>query len=98
MKVFETVAHDGVIRLPVDVPPAAHCIVTVLDEDVETLRKQAAMELPEETQRRMSELLSKNREDALSANERQELDRLSAEFDTATLTKGRALAAMASLR
>ena len=45
----------------------------------------------------MSELLMKNRDGALTPEEREELDALSEEFDTATLTKGRALAALAHL-
>lgn len=93
IKVFETVAEDGFIRLPVDVSSTAHCVVTVLDDDLGTLREQSQLELPKEKQRWMSELLRKNREGALTPSERQELDALSEEFDVATLTKGRALAA-----
>jgi hypothetical protein len=97
MKVFDAVAQGGVIRLPIDVPPAAHCVVTILDDDLDALREQSRLELPERTQRRMSELLQKNRESALTPEERAELDALGEEFETATLTKGRALAALAHL-
>ena len=45
----------------------------------------------------MSELLWKNREGTLAPEEHKELDALAEEFDTATLTKGRALAALAHL-
>jgi hypothetical protein len=55
------------------------------------------LELPEHKQRRMSELLFKSREGALSSNETTELDRLAEEFDAATLTKGRAMAVLAHL-
>jgi hypothetical protein len=96
-KVFETVAQDGMIRLPLDVPPAAHCVVTVLDDDLDALREQSQLQLPESAQRRMSELLLKNREGSLTDVERSELDALAGEFDAATLTKGRALAALAHL-
>jgi hypothetical protein len=97
IRVFETVAEAGLIRLPVDVPRTAHCVVTVLDDDVETLREQARLELPEQAQRRMSELLLKNRDGALTADESKELDALAEQFDTATLNKGRALAALARM-
>ena len=97
IKVFETVAQGGVIRLPVDAPATAHCVVTILDDDLNALREQSQLELPEATQRRMSELLLKNKEGPLNDNERKELDTLSEEFDAATLSKGRALAALAHL-
>ena len=97
IRVFETVAEGGVIRLPVDVPSTAFCVVTILDDDLGTLREQSQLELPEAKQRRMSELLVQNRERMLTPDERQELDALAEEFDTATLTKGRALAALAHL-
>jgi hypothetical protein len=96
-KVFETFAHDGLIRLPGDVPPAAHCVVTVLDGDLDDIRKQSQLQLPEPVQRRMSELLLKNGEGTLTEMERAELDALGEEFDAATLTKGRAMAALARL-
>jgi hypothetical protein len=97
LKVFETVAQDGVIRLPGDAPATAHCVVTILDDNLESLRELAGFELPEAKQMRMSELLLKNREGTLAPEESEELDALAAEFDTATLTKGAALAALAGL-
>ena len=97
IKVFETVAEDGIIRLPIDVPLTAHCVVTVLGDDRDALREQSRMELSEAAQGRMSELLIKNRAGALSAAEQTELDALAEEFDAATLAKGRALAALAQL-
>jgi hypothetical protein len=97
MKMFETVAQGGVIRLPSDVPPAAHCVVTVLDDDLESLRAQARLELSAELQGRMSQLLTKNREGVLTAPEQDELDALAAEFDAATLARGSAMAALAHL-
>jgi hypothetical protein len=97
IKVFETVAQGGVIRLPVDAPSTARCVVTILDDDLDTLREQSRLELPPAMQQRMSELLLKNREGALADDEREELDALSEQFDAATLTKGRALAALAHL-
>jgi hypothetical protein len=45
----------------------------------------------------MSELLLKNREGTLTPDESNELDSLAEEFDTATLAKGSALAALAQL-
>jgi hypothetical protein len=97
IKVFEAVAQGGVIHLPNDVSSSAHCVVTILDDDLDTLREQSQLELPEQVQRRMSELLSKNREGGLTDDEHKELDTLSEEFDAATLAKGRALAALAHL-
>jgi hypothetical protein len=97
LRVFETVAEGGVIRLPTDVPSTAHCVVTVLDGDLDTLRKQSKMMLSDEKQRRISELLSKNRAGTLTLNETTELDALAEEFDAATLAKGQALAALAQL-
>lgn len=97
LKVFETVAKDGVIRLPGDVSGSAHCVVTVLEDDLEALREQSKLELEVAKQQRMTELLRKNREGTLSPTDRDELDALSAKFDAATLAKGRALAALANL-
>jgi hypothetical protein len=97
MKVFEAIAQDGVIRLPIDVPSSAHCVVTILDDDLASLREQSRLELPEAMQERMGELLLKNREGTLTSDERNELDALSESFEAATLTKGRALAALAHL-
>jgi len=97
MKVFETIAQDGVIHLLDGVPLTAHCVVTVLDDNLDSLRKRYQDELPQATQQRMSELLLKNQENTLTREERSELDALSEEFDAATLAKGRALAALALL-
>ncbi len=97
IRVFDTVAQGGVIRLPGDVPSSAHCLVTVLDDDLEALRQQAGFELPEHSQRRMSELLLKNRDGTLTPDERAEFDALAEEFDAATLSNGHALAALAQL-
>ncbi|MGO8752521.1 MAG: hypothetical protein ACLQNE_41815 [Thermoguttaceae bacterium] len=96
-RVFETFAKDGIIVLPEDAPSPARCIVAILDQDVETLRRQAATTIPEPMQQCMSELLLKNREGQLSEQERAELDVLAREFDTATLAKGRALGLLAQL-
>jgi hypothetical protein len=95
IETFETVAEGGVIRLPETAPPSAHCLVTILGDDLETFRAQSELELPEDKQQRMSELLLKNREGTLTSEESSELDLLSEEFDVATLTKGRALALLA---
>jgi hypothetical protein len=46
-KLFEAFAKDGIIVLPEDVPTSARCLVAVLDEDLETLRQQAAMTIPD---------------------------------------------------
>ena len=81
--------------MPDDVPSSAHCLVTVLDDDLDALRRRSQLEVSEDKQRRMSELLLKNREGTLTAEDRQELDTLSEEFEAATLAKGRALAALA---
>jgi len=94
---FELTADDGVIKLPDGVSSNAHCVVTVLDDDLHSLRREAEFTLPESSQRRMSELLEKNREGTISSQESEELNRLSEEFDRATLTKGRAMAVLASL-
>jgi hypothetical protein len=96
-KVFEAVAKDGVIVLPADVPSSSRCLVALLDEDIERLREDAALSIPEPSQQRMSELLQRNRDGELTSQERAELDALSHEFDTATLTKGRALSILAQL-
>lgn len=95
LKTFEAIAQDGIIRLPAGVSATAHCVVTVLGNDPDTLRRQAELTLPAAKQRRMSELLVRNREGLLTAEESRELDALAEEFDAATLTKGAALAALA---
>lgn len=96
-RVFETFAKDRIIVLPDDAPSPARCIVAILDQDVETLRREAASTIPEPVQQRMSDLLLKNREGQLSEQERAELDVLAREFDVATLAKGRALGLLAQL-
>ncbi len=97
IKVFEAMAQDGVIRLPADVPSSAHCVVTILENGLEGLREQSRLELPADVQERMSELLVKNREAALTPAESAELDALAEQFEAATLVKGRALAVLAQL-
>ena len=97
-KVFETVAKDRMILLPDDVPSSAHCVVTVLDDGLDSLREQSQTQIPAAKQQRMSELLQKNREAQLTEGELQELDLLAEEFDRVTLTKGRALAVLAQIR
>jgi hypothetical protein len=97
-KSFETVAKDRVILLPDDVPASAHCVVTVLDDGLESLREQSQSQIPDAEQQRMSELLQKNRDGALTLEEHGELDVLAEAFDRATLTKGRALAILAQMR
>jgi hypothetical protein len=96
-RVFEAIAKDGVIVLPESIPSAAHCLVAVLDQDIESLRREAAMTIPEPKQQRMTELLARNREGQLSGKQRAELDALAQEFDAATLAKGRALSILAQL-
>jgi hypothetical protein len=96
-KVFETFAKDGVIILPRDTPPRGHCLVAILDADIEALRREAATTIPQPKQERMRELLLKNREGRLSEQERAELDVLAQEFDAATLAKGRALSILGQL-
>jgi hypothetical protein len=96
-KTFETVAKDRVILLPDDVPASAHCVVTVLDDGLESLHEQARLEIPESKQRRMTALLHKNREGMLTTEEKQELDLLAEEFERATLIKGRAVAILGQM-
>lgn len=96
-RMIEMVARNRVIRLPKDAPVSARCLVTILEEDLQTLRQQADLTLPEAKQLRMSELLLKNQDGQLSKREEKELDALAAEFDAATLTKGLALGLLAQL-
>jgi hypothetical protein len=97
LKIFEALAEGGVIRLPAGVSPSAHCVVTILENDLESLREQAAWTIPQAKQERMSELLLKNREGSLAEGEHEELDALAEEFDRETLRKGWALAALTSV-
>ncbi len=96
-RLFEAIAKDGVIVLPQDVPSPARCLVAVLDDDFDRLRAEAATTIAEPEQRRMSELLRKNRDGELTEQERVELDVLAREFDAATLKKGRALSILAQM-
>jgi hypothetical protein len=96
-RLFEALAKDGVIVLPKGIPSPARCLVAVVDEDFDTLRAEAGMNLPESKQQRMSELLRKNRDGELTEQERAELDVLAREFDAVTLRKGRALGILAQL-
>jgi len=94
---FEAVAKDGVIVLPDGVPSPTRCLVAVMDDDIDRLRAEASLTIPESSQRRMSELLMKNRDGELTEQERTELDALGRDFDAATLRKGRALGIIAQL-
>ncbi len=96
-RLFEAYARDGVIVLPERVPQPARCLVAVLDDNFEGLRADAEYTIPEARQKRMSELLEKNRDNSLSDSERFELDALAVEFDAATLRKGRALGILAQV-
>jgi len=96
-KLFEAVAKDGVIVLPENVPSSARCLVAIVDDDLDRLREEAALTIPESSQRRMGELLQKNRDGELTEQERIELDALGREFDAATLRKGRALSILGQL-
>jgi hypothetical protein len=96
-RLFEAFAKDGVIVLPQRVPSPARCLVTVLDDDFETLRAEAEYMISEPSQRRMSDLLQRNRDGELTEKGRAELDALGREFDAATLRKGRALSIVAQL-
>lgn len=75
-RIFETVAKDRMILLPEDAPASAHCVVTILDDGLDSLRDQSQIEIPSEKQQRMSELLQKNREETLTQEEQRELDAL----------------------
>ena len=96
-KLFEAVAKDGVIVLPEDVPSPSRCLVAIMDDDFDRLREEAALTIPESNQRRMAELLQRNRDGELTEQERVELDALGRDFDSATLRKGRALSILAQL-
>ena len=96
-KLFEAVARDGIIVLPEGVPSPTRCLVAIMDDDFDRLRDEATLTIPELNQRRMSELLQKNRDSELTEQERAELDALGREFDAATLRKGRALSILAQL-
>ena len=94
---FEAFTKDGVIVLPEHVPSSTRCLVAILDEDLDELRAEAELVIPEPSQRRMSDLLQKNRDGELTERERVELDVLGREFDAATLRKGRALSILAQM-
>jgi hypothetical protein len=94
---FEAFAKDGVIVLPECPPQPARCLVAVLEDNLEALRADADYTIPEATQKRMSDLLDKNRDQSLTDAEQRELDALALEFDAATLRKGRALSLLAQL-
>ena len=96
-RLFEAFAKDGVIVLPDPVPSRTRCLVAIMDDDFDRLRAEAALTIPEVSQRRMSDLLQKNRDGQLTEQERVELDALGREFDAATLRKGRALSILAQL-
>lgn len=96
-KLFEVFARDGVILLPERVPSSTRCLVAVLDDGIDRLRAEAALEIPEPSQQRMSELLQKQGDGELTEREHSELDVLGREFDAATLRRGRALSILAQL-
>jgi hypothetical protein len=96
-RVIETVAQGRLIVLPEDVPATARCMVTILEDDIEALRGQAAFSISETEQPRMSKLLLKSREAGLTSEEEAELNAFSAECETTSLAKMQALRILTQL-
>ena len=94
---FEAFARDGVIVLPEHVASPARCLVAILDGDLDEIRTEAELTIADSSQRRMADLLQKNRDGDLTEQERGELDDLGREFDAATLRKGRAMSILAQM-
>ena len=78
MRTIDAVVMNGRIRTarPLDVSNNTRCVVTVLDEDVPTLRDAARGRLSSPKQRRLHRLLRENKSRTLRAVEARELDRL----------------------
>ena len=77
----EAVVLNGRVRTarPLDVVDNTRCVVTVLDQDLRSLRNDARARLSSPKKQRLQRLLEDNKQRSLSAAKERELDRLLAE-------------------
>ena len=78
MQTIEAIVERGQVRtaMPLDVSNNTRCLVTILDEDVRSVRATARASLVPRKQRRLSGLLKANKVRSLTVDEERDLDQL----------------------
>ena len=78
MQTIEAIVERGHVRtaVPLDVSNNTRCLVTILDEDLRSVRATARASLAPRKQRRLSGLLKANKVRSLTVAEERELDQL----------------------
>jgi hypothetical protein len=81
MRTVEAIVVSGRVRTPkpLEVSDHTRCLVTILEQDLKSLRADARARLEQPKQRRLRWLLRENKRRSLSAGEERELDRLLAD-------------------
>ena len=79
MQTIPAIVKNGAVVTPkpLDASDDTRCLVTILDEKVDTLRKDSKAQLSAKRQKRLSALLAENKRRALTHPEERELDRKS---------------------
>ncbi len=81
MRTIEAVVVSGRVRttMPLEVSDNTRCLVTVLEQDLQSIRADSRARLERPKQRRLRWLLKENKRRRLNAAEERELDRLLAD-------------------
>jgi len=76
MRTIEAIVKNGRVRTatPLDVSDNTRCVVTILDQDLGSIRADARARLARPKQRRLHWLLKENKRRLLGAAEERELD------------------------
>jgi len=92
MMTIPAVVRDGQIypRAPVRTEGEKHCLVTVLEEEPEELRRLATSMLADEKQARLSLLLEMNKSGVLNQEQERELNSLLTEVQHLAAQRARA--------
>jgi len=99
MRTIEAVIRNGQVKTvePLQAPDNARCVVTVLEETIADLQKEADAMLSPLEQDRLSELLDRNRAGQLAPSEERELDQTLARVHEQGLRKSQASRLLAAL-
>ena len=78
MQTIEAIVEHGHVRtaVPLDVSNNTRCLVTILDEDLRSVRATARASLAPRKQQRLSGLLKANKVRSLTVAEERQLDQL----------------------
>ena len=81
MRTIEAIVKNGRVRTgtPLNVSDNTRCVVTILDQDLHSIRADARARLAPLMQRRLHWLLKENKRRSLAAPEERELDQLLSE-------------------